>query len=420
MTMKTAALAVLAAGAAIAQPAAAQSLDATIAAALDHSPAIAAARARSDSAEAKVKAARAERAPSLSLDGEIGAGRIDPQNFFGLNAANVTPRAARATVELPLFTGGRIGAAMAQAKAGRDAAHEQLHETALMLRVQVVRSYTSALAAVELVARYEKLVAALDEVVRQAKLKYQSGDGTNTEVAQAAARRAEAMAGLASAQGQRLIAQSQLESLAGKPVVVSSSLTETPVIPPSADDAAARALSQSPTVLAADQMVAAARGGVSAARAERLPTVGAFAEGASVRDQFFPGYKADSGTIGVRAHWTLFSGGRNAAKEDGAAADLRAAEADAAAARMAAGQQAVAGFQSVLTARAVLDAATARVTATQQALDDTRLEVKAGAKPQLALLDAEREAIEAESARVSAQGDLLVATYRLRAIAGMD
>ena len=87
---------------------------------------------------------------------------------------------------------------------------------------------------------------------------------------------------------------------------------------------------------------------------------------------------------------------------------------------MAAGQQAVAGFQSVLTARAVLDAATARVTATQQALDDTRLEVKAGAKPQLALLDAEREAIEAESARVSAQGDVLVATYQLRAIAGMD
>ncbi|MGN6376523.1 MAG: TolC family protein, partial [Sphingomonas sp.] len=205
--MRAVLLPALLAGVIVAQPAQAQSLDAVIAAALSHSPALAAARARTDSAEAKVDAARAERAPTLSLDGEIGAGRLDPRGFFGLQAADVTPRSARATVELPLFTGGRIGAAVRQARGGRDAAEQQAHATALQVRVQVVRAYTDALAATELIARYRALVAALDETLRQAKLKFQAGDGTSTDVAQAVARRAVATAGLAGALGQLSDAQ---------------------------------------------------------------------------------------------------------------------------------------------------------------------------------------------------------------------
>jgi outer membrane protein len=403
-----------------AAPVHAQTLDAVITAAIDHSPSLLAARARADSAQAKVDEARAERDPIVSLDGEIGTGRLDPQGFFGLDAANVMTRMARATVELPLFTGGRVGAAVRQASGGRDAAKEQVRETELTLRVQVVRAYADALAAEKLTVSYQKLVASLEEVVRQAKLKFRAGDGTNTETAQAKARLAEALAGLAAAQGRLATARSLLQSLTGRPVILSGELPAPPALPPSADDAMSRALASNPQILSAGRVAKAAAAGVDAARAERLPTVGAFAEVSSVRDQFFPGYKAASGILGMRVHWTLFSGGRNAAKEHGAAADLRAAEADFAAARRQVGQQAVACFEDVMTARAVLDAATRRVTATREALADTRLEVQAGAKPQLALLDAERESINAESARMAALGDMLVAAYTLRAIAGMD
>ena len=47
-----------------------------------------------------------------------------------------------------------------------------------------------------------------------------------------------------------------------------------------------------------------------AASADWLPSVGAFAEASTVRDQFFPDYKADQAVVGVRARWTLFDGGR--------------------------------------------------------------------------------------------------------------
>ncbi|OYY72010.1 TolC family protein [Sphingomonas sp. 28-63-12] len=405
---------------ALAVPASAQHLDSVITDALAKAPSLAAAQARADSARAGIDQARAERAPLATLDGDVGVGRIDPQGFFGLTADNVTPRSARATVELPLFTGGRTGAAIRQATGGAEAAEQQVRMAALELRIRVVQAYSQAVAARQLIARYDTLNRALDEALRQARLKFQAGDGTSTETAQAEARRAEADAGLAAAQGQLTGAMAQLAALAGHPVAIDADLPPAPTMPPTGDAAVALAMKDNPMLLAASRQVDAARARVDGVRAERLPTVGAYAEAASVRDKFFPGYKADSASLGLRARWTIFSGGRIGARATGAAADLRAAQADADNARLIVGQQAIIAFDDVATARAVLAASEARLTASEAALRGTALEVKAGVKPLLAQLDAEREAIEAQAARAAASGQLLVAAYRLRAIAGME
>lgn len=414
------ALAASAALVALASPATAQSLEVVIGEALARSPALAAARARAESAQAGIAQARAERAPSAVLDGQVGVGRIDPQGFFGLAADDVVPRSARVTVELPLFNGGRISAAIRQASGGAEAADQQVRMTKFELRIRVVQAYVQAVTAQQLIARYDTLNRALDEALRQARLKFTAGEGTSTETAQAQARRAEAEAGLSAAQGQLAGARAQLAALAGHPVALDIELPGAPQVPPSSDAAIAMALKDNPAILAALRQIDAARAKTDSVRAERLPTVGAYAEAASVRDQFFPGYKADSASVGVRARWTIFNGGRIGAKASGAAADLRAAEADAANARLVVEQQAVVAFEDVVTARAVVAASEARLAANEAALRGTRLEVKSGAKPPLAQLDAEREAIEAQAAQAQAHGQLLVAAYRLRAIAGMD
>lgn len=401
-------------------PASAQSLDDVIAAAMEHSPQLAAAKARESAADARLDGARAERGPSLRVEGQVGVGRLDPQGYFGLSAGDVTPRSAQAVAEFPIWTGGRVAAAERQAGGGRDIARLETAALILDLRVQVTQAYASALAAHQLVQRYEHLQASLDEVVRQAGLRFKAGEGTSTETAQAQARRAEAAAGLAQAQGQVATANARLAALTGMTVAAPTGLPGPPATPLNADDAVDRAVAGNPRLQQARKATDVAQGRVDAARAERMPTIGAFAEAATVRDQFFPGYKANSATVGLRGRWTLFSGGRNAASIRAASADVTASEADARGARQAVEEQAIEAFEAVRTARAVLDAARARVAATEAALGGTRLEVKVGAKPQLALLDAEREAIEAESMRISAEGQLIVASYRLRAIAGMD
>jgi outer membrane protein len=48
----------------------------------------------------------------------------------------------------------------------------------------------------------------------------------------------------------------------------------------------------------------------------------------------------------------------------------------------------------------------------------TQLEAKVGMKPQLALLDAQRDSLEASVSAARARGQLLVAAWRLKALTG--
>ena len=149
-----------------------------------------------------------------------------------------------------------------------------------------------------------------------------------------------------------------------------------------------------------------------------MPTVGAFAEAAHVRDQFFAGYKVDSVAVGVRGRWTLWAGGRVAAQTRAADADLSASEARLREADQALEGMVIDAWQGLITAQRITDASRLRSLATAEALRGTRLEAKVGARPMLAVLDAEREAIEAESALLQAEGMRTVAAWRLNALTG--
>ncbi len=416
-------LALLATGAALVglpTAVAAQSLDQVMADTLANAPALVAAEARSDAADAALDQARAENMPSLTLQGQIGIGRIDPQGFFNLPADDVTPRVAQVEAEWPLLTFGRVGSAIDQARAGQQMASVQSSAVELDLRLQAVRAYSQARAASEMVNSYAALETSLAEVLRQARLRFEAGEGTNTEIAQAQARLAGAQAALANARGNLATAQAQLTALTGYEVDASDPLPEPPEVPATREEAVAMALEANPSVLQARQGAEMARAGLRGARAEGLPAIAAYAEASTVRDQFFPGYKADSASVGLRGRWRFYSGGRTGAAVDRAEAEARAAEADVRVAEQVVEVRTVQAFEATQAARLALRATEAQAAATQEALRATRLEVEVGAKPQLMLLDAEREAIAAETARIQAAGDLLVASYTLRNLAGME
>ena len=135
-----------------------------------------------------------------------------------------------------------------------------------------------------------------------------------------------------------------------------------------------------------------------------------------MRDQFFPGYKDDGVTVGVQGRWTLFSGGLISGRISEARANLRAAQAALDAARAQVREAVIGAWQDVRTADAVTRAAADQSTASAGALDSVRNEVRVGQKPTLDLLNAERDALAAESALVLARGDQVVDAYRLNAL----
>jgi len=417
-------LALLSAGLAalsLSPPASAQSLDEVTAIALERSPAVAAADARANAAGAQLDLARAQRLPDLNAQGQIGFGRIDPQGFFGLTADDVVPRVGQVTAEMPILTFGRIGGGIDQARGGSMAAGLMARQARLELRVALAQAYSEAVATKRLVDSYDLLRLSLGEVVRQADLKFKAGAATSTDIAQAKARLAEAEAGHAGADGRLKAALAQLRALSGiEQVRPDEQLPGPPPVPATREEAMAMALRDNPQLLAAGQGIEAARGKQRSARAESLPMLGAYAEAASVRDQFFPDYAADSYSAGLRLKWNFFSSGRNGAKARAAGSELEAAEADYADTRLRTELAAITAFDAFGTARLMLDAAEAQQAAAKEALRGTKLEVEAGAKPQLALLDAQREAIEAEAALAAAQGRLVTSAWMLRAVAGME
>lgn len=404
--------------ASVAVPAHATTLDDAITAAMTHAPEIEAAHADADAADARIKEARSGALPSASLSGTIGYGRLDPQGFFGLPAANVTPRAAELTIEQPLFTGGRVGAALAQARSGSQAAQAGETLTRSQIVVATVQAYGDVLTTHRMIALYEQMLGQMQEIERQARLRFKAGDSPSTDVAQAAARLAEAQAALEQARGLAASADARFTNLTGLEPENLEPLPANPALPASLDEALSVARSNNPALAQAEAAANAARAASRGARAERLPTIGAFAEGSTIRDQFFPGYRADGATIGVRARWQLFTGGRVSAQISETDSAVRAADARARAARAAVDEQTISAFQGARSAVLVESASAQQADAAAQARDSVAQEVRVGMKPQLDLLDAEREATAAAVGHVRAQGDRIVAAYRLLAMLG--
>lgn len=402
----------------LAMPAQATTLEEAIAAAMKHAPEIEAARADSDAAEARIRAAQSAGLPGATISGTIGYGRLDPQGYFGLPAANVTPRAAQLTIEQPLFTGGRIGAGVAQARAGSEAAHAGEDMTRSQIVVATVQAYGDVLTTHRMVTLYGQMVAQMEEIQRQAQLRFKGGESPSTDVAQAAARLAEAQAGLEQARGLAVSANARFTNLTGLAPQDLQPLPPSPEIPGSVDEALHIARANNPALAQAEAALEAARAAARGARAERLPTVGAFAEGSTVRDQFFPDYRADGVTVGVRARWQFFTGGRVSANIAESESAVRAADARVRAARAASDEQVISFFQGVQTARLVETAAAQQARAASQARDSVRHEVRVGMKPQLDLLDAEREATAAAVTESKAQSERIIAAYRLLALLG--
>jgi len=401
-----------------APPASAQDLAAAITDALANAPTLAEANAGEAAAKARLDRSRAESNPLLRIEGSYGAGRIDNGGFFGITADNVTPLALQATAEMPLYAGGRATSAIDQARGGADMARFGAEQARLQTIVLAVSTYTEVLTSRKLEARYGQLVSELVETERQAGLRFRAGEIASSELAQARARKAEADAGFAQAQGRRVSAEAAYQRLTGKPAGDLAALPDLPAAPRALDEALDMARNANPALHQAKAGVNVARAGVRLAKAEGMPTVGAFAEAAHVRDQFFPGYKADSVAVGVRGRWTLWAGGRVAAQTRAADADLSASEARLRGADQALEGMVIDAWQGLITARRMTEASQLRSNAAAEALRGTRLEAQVGAKPVLAVLDAEREAIEAEAALLQAEGMRTVAAWRLNALTG--
>jgi TolC family type I secretion outer membrane protein len=392
------------------------SLPETIALAQHANPGLAQSRAQADAADARLTQARAGRLPALTLSGEAARGTTDLDGFFGFGRADVSPRVAALELRQPLFTGGAVSAAIDRARQRRDATLAEVGGARALLAAQAAEAYVAVLSTREILTLNEAQVRQMSKIAEQAELRFRGGETPRTDLAQAQARLAEARAGLARAMGDVARGRARFVTVVGVEPDGLDAISAPPPVPASLDEAMATALRNSPALVAAEAQARAAEAGVRYAQAGRLPSLALTATASSARDQFFPGYRADGVTVGVEGRWTLFAGGLINGRVDEARAGARGARSGAEAARAQVREAVIGAWEDVQTSRALVEAAADQASAAASALDSVRNEVRVGQKPTLDLLDAEREALAAQSALVAARGGAVAAAYRLNAL----
>ena len=196
--------------------------------------------------------------------------------------------------------------------------------TAEQVTAQVAQAYLAALRAAARVQAEAANLGLAESVRATAENHRRAGTGSGLEVARADVRVAEAQQKLLHAQNQRRRAELQLRRAIGLRLDASVELSETlarPEPPSDKNNATAVALETRADWKAQMAREQSAVLSVRSARAERYPTVAAFADYGAAGGS--PVSALSTHTAGISIQFPLFDGGRRRAHADAAASQLR-------------------------------------------------------------------------------------------------
>lgn len=421
-------LAILFLGAAslAAAPAQSQTLVEALSLAYETNPSIGAERARQRATNETKAQAWAGALPQVTAGASYSKvdndQTINNAAFGGVGASDrsfeLETKAAQVQAEQPIFTGFRnfnqIRAARASAKAGAaqlDAVEQDVLRRAATSYFDVVRDakvYQSTLNNVEVLLRQKE----------EAALRFEVGEITKTDVAQADARLARARAQLTTAQAQLAVSRASFQELIGQPPETLEDDPALPSTPANLDEAQAAARELAPAIVRARMTAEASRRRVAAARGAVLPTVSLTASYQYAEEPSTFVLSDEQFAYGARASLPLATGGLNLSRIREAKALADADRQRVLEAERAVEAQVRAAFEQLQAARANIASARAQVDANRLALEGVRRESQLGVRTTLDVLDAEQEFLNAEVSLAGAERDARAATFTLLAALG--
>jgi len=320
------------------------------------------------------------------------------------------------TAELVLYNSGGRRAGIAAAREAVLSARQQLVALEQQVLLDAVTAYMNVWRDLQVVEVRESNVRVLTQQLRAAEDRFEVGEDTRTDVAQAEAQLASARSALAAAYGSVEISRELFALTVGR---APGNLVGPGNLPPlPSDEAAADALARQvhPDVLALQHQVSADEFNLAEARADYGPTISLGAE----RGETFGGVnEGTSSSITLSLNQTIYRGGQLASLERVALATLSASQ-------FSLNQQVRLNLQAVGNAYAGLRIASAQSLASDQAIraaqlafDGVREEASLGARTTLDVLDAEQDLLDARIGRIEAQTDIYTASYRILSAAGL-
>lgn len=321
-----------------------------------------------------------------------------------------------------LWSGGRIGLGISVAEANVMAGRENLRSVEQQVLASVIQVYADVLRDEEILRIREANLSVLERQLDEADARFEVGEITRTDVAQAQARLAQSRADLANARAQLAVSRAAYASVVGQTPGTLSALPPLGGLPGDFDSALDVALGENPAIRSAAYALAAAESRVALARAEYLPSLRASASygGSSSDLSNFDLAERTSFTAGASLSVPLFTGGLNASRVTQALEQANGAQIAIEGERRQVLQSVSSAYAQVVSARATVTAGEEAVRAATVAAEGVRQEAQVGLRTTLDVLNGELELRNAEVALATArrneyvaQANLLLAMGRL-------
>lgn len=388
----------------------AQTLNETLEAAYRTSPVLAAERARLRQASEGVVQARSARLPSLSASAGISDGDSWGPGAGGGSGGDVS---YSLSASQSLYSGGGIDASVDQALNRIEASRWNVVGTEQEVMLSAIAAHLDVVRDTAIVDIRRNNVDVLAEQLRAARDRFEVGEITRTDVAQAEARVSGAQAQLSAAQATLAASRAGYERVTGIAPLDVEQPEGQPDVPESLAIAADVALENNPLLLSALFNEQASQAGIRVARSALRPDVALSASASESRESDFTGRGRGSVTVGARVSMPIFTGGLNESRVRQAVAVADESRLQVLNVRRAVAEGISNAWNSYLAAEAVIVSSRQAVRANEIAFEGVRQEAFVGLRTTLDVLNAEQELLNSRLELVRAERDYQVAAYAL-------
>jgi outer membrane protein len=398
-------------------PASAETLADAASAAYLANPDLQAQRTQTSIAAEGVFQARSQKLPQVSAIGSMTGSSVSADDpAFDRGQSLSLDVGVRATQSL--YLGGRIDSGIRRAQAGVDASKFQLMAFEQSLMLDVVNVYVSVLRDRRALEIRESNVRRLSEQLRAANDRFEVGEITRTDVAQAEAR-------LAGAEAQFAAAKSTLESTEAIYAEVVGILPGAlspppplPVLPTSLEQAIEIATASNPSILFAMANEEAAREGIAIAEGALKPSVTIVGQAGVSSTLANRDYNDVSASIVGQVSVPLFEAGFTKSQVRQARLVREQTRRQRESQRLAVVSQVSRAWYVYEASRTAIAASERQVKAAEIAYEGAQQELEVGLRTTLDVLDQEQELLDARLALISVERDAYVAAFQLLASMG--
>lgn len=319
------------------------------------------------------------------------------------------------TASLLLYDFGRSQFGVEAAKETVLAGRANLDNVEQQILLTAVQAYVAVLRDTRVAQLRDSNLRLITQELRAARDRFEVGEVTRTDVAQAEARLAEARGFVAEAQGNLAISQELFLAATGKRHDGAlDGIRSLPPLPSNVKAAQDRGVRVSPTIRQAQHQITANEFSAAAAKAAQRPTLTANAQA---------GYSSAiddvNSSVGLTLNVPIYQGGQLSALHRQAIAAVHASRANLNQSVLTVRQNVASSWSQLAVANAQVRASERQIRAAQVAFEGVREEAKLGSRTTLDVLNAEQALLDARTNGVVFQTQVYEAAYTLLASMGL-